>query len=532
MYAGTHPLTQEGVTPLIPPCHPPNLLTSEGHWTIGHLHQLQQKSLEDRVIIFLAWNTIPSGLPRLLRVAPPVEGWEPSMLAAAAGCDVIPLTWFVARHNEILAKLDRVPPWLDRVTFAIEGLGRLMGIWAETLEDVGGDVRRWARWYAKVCSIARNIGAGLLREAEEEGGGRFGERDCRFPDFGICNDWKLELPAYVAMARLPQSRWGAQGLATLDRPTKAGAKLLAVVIKGLLAEHAAAIPSEAQARGHEILFWCCVYRKVIWRLSSARPADVWGWAEWSTAASAGHEEPLAHGWRGADAGANGRMDKYVDARARFTPMCAQQAALLAQASAYLAQLLAAVDAVHVALDDCVDTLLGPASDTEPDLLAAPATAAAMHAAGHISKTELDGVVAGECVADDYVLALDTECRTAGKLCSFLHRVLLSSAAQLAGVGPLVPHAGILLDTATLAGEPVLGLRTQAAASFTALQRRHEAPTGLSVPPGATKDDANAMVLAAVALASHFKHFAYCRTCSEIIQDCTNRAISTNDNSDD
>ena len=171
---------------------------------------------------------------------------------------------------------------------------------------------------------------------------------------------------------------------------------------------------------------------------------------------------------GADAGANGRMDKYVDARARFTPMCAQQAALLAQASAYLAQLLAAVDAVHVALDDCVDTLLGPASDTEPDLLAAPATAAAMHAAGHISKTELDGVVAGECVADDYVLALDTECRTAGKLCSFLHRVLLSSAAQLAGVGPLVPHAGILLDTATLAGEPVLGLRTQAAASFTAL----------------------------------------------------------------
>lgn len=511
----------------------------EHYWTLSEILELTDQHVPERTIIFLAFNTIPTKIPRLLLVAqaPPCwaenAGWSPEMLPAIAALDVVPLPLFVARHDELLSKLNKMElPWLDKITFATEGLGKLMAIWAETLGGVDEGVRRWARWYAQVCACSRNLCAGMLREAEGEAGRRWGERDCLFPNFGVCNDWKLEMPGYVIMPNLPQSRWHAQGVASLGLPTRAGAKLLAVVIKGLIGEHAAATPPEAQARGHEILFWCCVYRKVIWCLSQSPPASAWRWEDWETAARAGHEEPLAYGWATPGVGPHGRMDNYVDARAHQTPICTQQAALQSQASAYLAQLLVAVDAVHIALDDCADTFIGPPSGAEPDQLPSAATAAAMHAAGHISKTELDGVLAGECVADDYALALDTECRTAGKLCSFLHRVLVSSGAQLTGVGPLVPHAGILLDTATLASEPGVGLRARAAASFTALQRRHETPAGLPVTPGATKDDANAMVLAAVALASHFKHFAYCRTCSEIIQDCTNRAISNSGDSDE
>lgn len=516
---------------LIPASQAPAQCLREAHWTLAQMEQLQDRSFGEHVVIFMAWNTLPTTTPRILRLLRPPASWgtgpggQADIVAAAAECDVLPLAWFAARHDPILAKLGRPDnPWLDRVTFAIGGLGKLMGIWAETLENVTGDVRRWARWYAKVCSIARNVGAGLLREAEEEAGGRLGDRACRYPDFGVCNDWKLVLPPYVAMPSLPQSRWGAQGLAALATPTKEGAKLIAIIIKGLLAEHAAALPSEAQARGHEILFWCCVYRKLVWRLSSAQPTDAWGWAGWSTAACSGHEQPLACAWGTPGEGPSGRMDNYVEARAKSKPMGTQQAALLAQASAYLAQLLGAVDAVRATLDHCADTLLDPPAGVGPDPLSAAATAAAMHTAGHISKSELDGVLGGECVADDYALALDTECRTAGKICSFMHRVLVSSAAQLAGVGPLAPHPGILLDTTTLAAEPGVGLHTRAAASYAALQRRHPTEAGVPTPAGVAKDDANAMVLAAVALASHFKHFAYCRTCSEIIHACANRAM--------
>ena len=515
--------------PLIPASNAPRL--TEAYWTPARLEELKKKCHSESAVIFLAWNTVATSIPRILNVLPQPAAWETGgalqgeIAGAAAQSDVLPLVWFAARHDKTLAKLGRADiPWLDRVTFAIEGLGKLMGIWAETLEDVTGDVRRWARWYAKVCSIATNIGAGLLREAEEEAGGAVGDRACRYPDFGVCNYWKLVLPAYVAMPSLVQSRWGVQALSAMDKPTQKGANLIALIITGLLTDHTAAQPSEAQARGHEILFWCCVYRKVIWRLSSAPPTDAWDGGRWRTAACSGHEQPLAYSWDTPEAGPDGRMDTYVEARAQRKPMGTQQAALLTHASTYLAQLLSSVDAVRATLDECADNLLAPPAYAESDSLSAAETAAAMHAAGHISKRELDGVLGGECIPHDYALALDTECRTAGKICSYMHRVLVSSAAQLAGVGPLTPHPGILLDTTTLATEPGVGLHTRAAASYAALQRRHPTEAGVPTPAGVAKDDANAMVLAAVALASHFKHFAYCRTCSEIIHACANRAI--------
>ena len=141
----------------------------------------------------------------------------------------------------------------------------------------------------------------------------------------------------------------------------------------------------------------------------------------------------------------------------------------------------------------------------------------------VSRRELECVCADDELAVSYAIDFDNECRSVRTACCLVSLVVTLSVGQATGRGPFVPHHGVLFDGPVPIVAGAHALKRVATQSFAALRRMGAENASETHVPNRI-DDANAMVVAATVMASHFKTFAHVQTCADIVATCASRFI--------
>lgn len=497
-------------------------------WTRTDLQQLRRITSNEQILAFVMYHTLPSDIPKLFsRVSPPAE-WASNphfgkdTLRIISELDLVPLEWFVQREHNILDRVQKDrEPWLNRVTLALEAMGKTLSLLK------GPAVGDWVTWTERICSEMRFVSSSMVKKLRAEGGGTRGTLS--FPVWGICDDWKLEFAPFLELPTIRAAGFQEQ----LVRRVSMGFSPHDIegvmrTIRGLLEDYAESTRENSQSIGHEILFWACMYRQAISQGPCGLQAEygkqnesVWKWWLWESTSGSDEEAGIAYGWHNGKVRRMGYVDRYVQTRENPVDMDMSSVALLSATSDLIWSVFRATDIVQESIDaaaDCQNTVIG----SRPWRMGLARTVVqTMRERCLVSAKEYECVCANDDLAAAYAIELDNECRAIRATCCLLGRVVTLSVGHNTGRGPFVPHRGVLFGgpVPTDAGRP--HIKRMATESFAALRRVGAAlANGTSVQN--KMDDANAMVVAASTMASHFKCFSHVRTCADIVATCANR----------
>ena len=360
----------------------------------------------------------------------------------------------------------------------------------------------------------------------------FMENVCRKPEFpllGICDDWRLEFSPFVELPTIRttgfQEHWLKKLMVGISEEEIAD---LMRMVNRLLEDYSESTGEESQAIGHEIVFFACIYRRAVWGMIEGAPPEsaeqhtsLWKWSLWEPIAHTDGDFCIAHGWTTGEERRLGYVDRYVQTRANPLDLNENEKALLSATSEFIWSIFRATNAIQESID--------AAADCQKDVVGTPAWKAGLAKAvvgslgprSLVTQREHDRVCSDTSLATSYAIDLDNEFRAIRATCCLVGRVVSLSVGHATGRGPFVPHRGVIFDGPVPSAADANGLKRVARESFDALCRvGADQSSGLSTTN--RMDDANAMVVAATVMASHFKSFAHIQTCVGIVAACANR----------
>ena len=302
------------------------------------------------------------------------------------------------------------------------------------------------------------------------------------------------------------------------------------MVKSLLEEYSESTGENCQSIGHEIVFLACMYRRAVWgTIEGATPENAeqhisrWKWWLWEPAANQDEDFCIARGWVPGEARFLGYVDRYLETRGSPVDLDENEKVLLSATSEFIWSIFRATNAIQESID--------AAADCQRDVVVSPAwkTGLAKKVVGSlcslslVTQREHDRVFADTALANSYAIDLDIEFHAIRATCCWIGRVVSLSVGHATGRGPFIPHRGVIFDGPVPTVADASGLKRVAKESFDALCRVGADQANRSSTTN-RMDDANAMVVAATIMASHFKSFALVQTCVDIVETCANRFV--------
>ena len=466
---------------------------------------------DSSLIEFVLWHCLPTTVEALLAQTKYPSEWEkdpnctPLLLRRIATCSVVPICWFVQRENEIMSALvGECEPWLDRVVKVLESLSTILLVLEIPQTTENEELRDWAKWISNVSKESRFITSGVLSE--------IGKGECKYPRFGNCNDWELEMRRHAILPVLEPCKLVAHGLAFLvnivEHSNERGSiEFAATVIEHLAEEYENGSGPANQARGHEILFWCCLLRRFEAQGKGLNNDEksLWESEKWVYGKCKGEEE---------------KMELYLERLKEPVRLPSRFATVVLKVNLYLDVLKRATTYVQSSMDlqvrkSCAVTGINSLGERGSEL--ARSVAKGLTELGVVSGYELRAVEGDTKLAVGYLGAFDAECRAAMGVCNLLKRIVDISISKATGIGPFIAHSGILLDGV---GPDDVDLRVATSECTSALQRwqavRHDQTH--------TTDHVNAMVASASVIASQLSEFSYSKECIRVIAFCAKRLL--------
>ena len=499
-------------------------------WTAVEIRELRDVIGEEEEVAFVVWHMLPTDeIPKLMSHVPPPDSWLSNPLfgetlkTIIGNYDVVPVEWVIQRENAILSRINSErQPWLNRVTMALEALGHTINLMKTGNE---GD---WIRWTERICREVKFVCSHMTKELRSEVSWKRGKRE--FPMLGICEDWRLEFMPFLEIPTILSSGFQEQILRKLERGlSEQEIGVVVKMIKSLLLDYKDSTREYSQSIGHEIVFWACICRRAVWQEVKGAPAEgdetresLWQWSLWEPKTQNDTDMGIAFGW--GEGRPMGYMDRYLDMRANPIEMDPKGRQLLGATSEFMWSIFRATDAIQESIDAAADNQTDEVGSIAWRAGLAKTVVHSMATRSLVTRRELARVCADDELAASYAIDLDNECRSIRATCCLVSRVITLSVGQATGRGPFVPHRGVLFDGPVPTGEDAHALKRVASESFAALCRVGAEKANVTRVQN-RRDDANAMVVAATVMASHFKTFSHVQTCTDIVATCASRFIN-------
>jgi hypothetical protein len=139
-------------------------------WTAVDICQLREDNVDEDILRFIVFRTLPSEIPRLMSQVAAPESWRIHVLFGARlqkvlnSYDLIPVEWYVQREHAILSTIQKKrEPWMNRVTMAFEALGQSINLMKGVADE------DWVRWTERICREVRFVCSNMARKLKEEG---------------------------------------------------------------------------------------------------------------------------------------------------------------------------------------------------------------------------------------------------------------------------------------------------------------------------------------------------------------------------
>ena len=139
-------------------------------WTEVDINQFREDGVDEDILQFIVFRTLPSEIPRLMSQVAAPESWRIHALFGARlqkvlnSYDLIPVEWYVQREHEILSRIQKKrEPWMNRVTMAFETLGQSINLMK------GAADADWVRWTERICREVKFVCSNMTRKLKEEG---------------------------------------------------------------------------------------------------------------------------------------------------------------------------------------------------------------------------------------------------------------------------------------------------------------------------------------------------------------------------
>ena len=146
------------------------MATEARPWTEVEIRELRSLGIDEDIILFIVFRTLPTQIPRLMSKVDAPDSWKNHALFGERlehvlhNHDLLPVEWYVQREHAILSKIQKKrEPWMNRVKMAFEAMGRSIHLMK------GEQDADWTRWTERICKEVRFVCSSMTNQLKEEG---------------------------------------------------------------------------------------------------------------------------------------------------------------------------------------------------------------------------------------------------------------------------------------------------------------------------------------------------------------------------